>query len=950
MDSQQREELERLRSEQGRLQDELSGLNDRLRELEVRWHGQAAEDEQAKLPIAGLGQPPLQKRTPPPVPAAAMKMAKEPRTSEASASPWQGERAPADDKGERAPADDKGVQASNWELNLGKVWFVRLGVGLVLTGLVFLSLYAYKNWIFNATAAVKVSFFFAVSLSMVAGGYVIERGREHLRQYGQVLSAGGLAAGYYTLYAAHFVPALKVIGSPIAAAILLCVWAGGMLVYAAWRQGRVLAVMSIGLAYYSTVVNPSGWISLFSSLVLSAAAMILLIRYRWVWVGAVGLIAAYLAHAFWTSMVDHEVTETVRIVYLTGTWLLFAIAMKVPQAQSIEQPLRRAILGINNTAYWALLVFHIPKLFPHRWLEAESIALQPHEHIGWMSIGLGTLWMLIAALCWWRGQWRRKDAMLWGFQGLFIATLGLMIEASGYSRFLMLAAESCILLLAARWLAPRWMRLAAILCFIAAHGFALFEGLELSGDPAPGWLSYFFASLFGFAFVALMRRDIDSSDTESVEAFYGKRHRLALLAFACVPWAMLIFGAMLRWDVEWSMLGLIGAPLLVATLFWRSQSLGAMDIAAISPFALGFGGLWILNLQPSAPTWACAAGGLMAAAYWLLSETLRQQFNNLQKQAMGSRWIEWIAATVLAVILAFWVSSAQSANEAWIVAGPLIAVSGSVIYVLTGRHSLALLLGLFHIRALGAMIDTDIPVLACIIPTLGLLLHLALLELRFPKEAKGLIRPWAGIGIFFAFFGFLEAADWPETKLWLALSSAAWLAYSFRVQQGASAITGGLLPLFLISLIYVWEDMHGWIAYLTLPLLPIAAVLVAQLKLNAAGKSWVVFRCAGGFVGLILLGIKLSAHVSDVFEGNGQAIAWGLYAVLLFALGLVFADRLLRRFGLFYLTIAVIHVLFIDVMKLDTLGRILSFIVLGGVLLLLGFLYNQYQDKIRRYL
>ncbi|MGA0900333.1 MAG: hypothetical protein ACO3SO_08010, partial [Luteolibacter sp.] len=112
MDSQQREELERLRSEQGRLQDELSGLNDRLRELEVRWHGQAAEDEQAKLPTAGLVQPPLQKRTPPPVPAAAMKMAKEPRTSEASASPWQGERAPADDIGVQASADDKGVQAS----------------------------------------------------------------------------------------------------------------------------------------------------------------------------------------------------------------------------------------------------------------------------------------------------------------------------------------------------------------------------------------------------------------------------------------------------------------------------------------------------------------------------------------------------------------------------------------------------------------------------------------------------------------------------------------------------------------------------------------------------------------------------------------------------------------------------------------------------------------------
>jgi uncharacterized membrane protein len=39
-----------------------------------------------------------------------------------------------------------------------------------------------------------------------------------------------------------------------------------------------------------------------------------------------------------------------------------------------------------------------------------------------------------------------------------------------------------------------------------------------------------------------------------------------------------------------------------------------------------------------------------------------------------------------------------------------------------------------------------------------------------------------------------------------------------------------------------------------------------------------------------------------------------------------------------------------DVWKLETIHRILSFMALGVVLLVLGFIYNKYQDKIRQWL
>ena len=978
MDPQEREELSELRREQQRLQGELAGLSRKLQELEGRLNeGDVevpVEEKDWEVPEPILGKPPVEevadapRRTPPPVPEHAKVpppiQSEDPATEPAAEAPTPNAPLPVDFAKAAREANEahqekeaasgptpvippkisppKETPAGDWELNLGQVWFVRIGVGLVLTGLVFLSLYAYKNWIFNATALVKVSFFFAVSLTMVAGGYVIERWREHLRQYGQVLSAGGLAAGYYTIYAAHFVPALKVIGSPIAAAILLCVWAGGMLAYSVWRKGRILAVMSIGLAYYATVVNPSGWISLFSSLVLSASAMFLLIRYRWVWVGAVGVVAAYASHAFWLGLMVHEVTEPVRVTYLTCTWLLFSAAMQVPQSKTLELPWRRALIAVSNSAFWGLLVFRIPEM-------------TPHADIGWLSIGVGTGWMLIAALTWWKGAWRREYVMLWGFQGLFIATLGLMIEASGYHRFMMLACQACVLLLASRWLAPKWTKLAAILVFLASCVFALVEGMEVTGDPMPTWQGYFFTSLFGFAFVILMRRDVELTKRRQVLEFYGKQHRFVPLAFAWAPWAMLIFGAVLRWDAPWTLIGLCATPLLLALARLFCERRETLDINVYAPVVVLVGGFWLLqpNLN-TLPNWSYGMAIGLYAAYWLLGEFLRFSFKSLHRDVpmLASRWIDWVTAIVVGVLLCRWFGEPWDNTGVWMFVVPAIAIVGSLIYILTRRESLAVILSFLYlgtILAIAREADYDMAADAAL-PILAMVLHLVLTERYFPQGIVRIPRIAAAPLITIAFIGLVFGLDWDYPEVWIGLMGGAWLAFGFWRKDAAAATIGGMIPLLLNSMItLVYEEYEAWRHYLFMLFLPASCLMVKRLEFDSS-KAWVAFRRVAGFTGLIILGIKLSAQVTDLFDGNGKAISWGLYAVLLFSIGLGFADKLFRRFGLFYLLIAVIHIIAVDAMKLDTLGRILSFLTLGAVLLLLGFLYNQYQDKIRKYL
>lgn len=62
------------------------------------------------------------------------------------------------------------VSTGEWEINFGRVWLVRIGVLLLLTGLIFLSTYAYKNWLFNTGPSVRVAFFMVISLTLTGLG------------------------------------------------------------------------------------------------------------------------------------------------------------------------------------------------------------------------------------------------------------------------------------------------------------------------------------------------------------------------------------------------------------------------------------------------------------------------------------------------------------------------------------------------------------------------------------------------------------------------------------------------------------------------------------------------------------------------------------------------------------------------------------------------------------
>jgi uncharacterized membrane protein len=105
-------------------------------------------------------------------------------------------------------------------------------------------------------------------------------------------------------------------------------------------------------------------------------------------------------------------------------------------------------------------------------------------------------------------------------------------------------------------------------------------------------------------------------------------------------------------------------------------------------------------------------------------------------------------------------------------------------------------------------------------------------------------------------------------------------------------------------------------------------------------------RTLFALLGPALVAILLFHEVS----GNVLTIAWSIEGFLVLALGFVVVDRSFRLFGIGLLTICVVKLIVIDLEGVETIYRIVSYIVLGLLLLSASFVYTRYRDTIRRYL
>ena len=285
----------------------------------------------------------------------------------------------------------------------------------------------------------------------------------------------------------------------------------------------------------------------------------------------------------------------------------------------------------------------------------------------------------------------------------------------------------------------------------------------------------------------------------------------------------------------------------------------------------------------------------------------------------------------------------------WLVLGGLLAISGHGLAEFFKRHKIGGPAFVFHVFGLFNVVvhGSDYPLMGWV-PALLLLVHLVMVDRWWKLFERGPIMGLLAFGLTVAVSAHaFQEFDRPDLTLAaLGLVMAAW---AFRRQEIGLLLAGSAFPLVLSNVsALVVHASDDWLRYL-----PIFSSLLLHAMLWRTTKEnndWKPCRVVVLVSGLVTLFFASSIHVLAAFDGAGLAICWALLASLLFCAGLAIRCRPYRLIGLWWLGAAVLHVVCIDVMRLETLGRILSFITLGLVLLVFGFLYNRFQETIRKFL
>ncbi|MHB8652149.1 MAG: DUF2339 domain-containing protein [Minisyncoccota bacterium] len=89
------------------------------------------------------------------------------------------------------------------------------------------------------------------------------------------------------------------------------------------------------------------------------------------------------------------------------------------------------------------------------------------------------------------------------------------------------------------------------------------------------------------------------------------------------------------------------------------------------------------------------------------------------------------------------------------------------------------------------------------------------------------------------------------------------------------------------------------------------------------------------------------------FENAKQvalSVAWIVYGMILLGIGITARSSVARQTSLGLIAVVIIKVFLIDVASLSTLYRFFSFAILGVLLVLAGYLYNRYRERISEFL
>lgn len=372
-----------------------------------------------------------------------------------------------------------GEDAMALEARLGSTWLLRLGLVLL----------AIAGGLFSVVVTPRLGPAAKVAVGYAGAGALFALGlafQNKLRGFARPVMAAGLSLAFFFSFAAYFIEPMRCLPMPVSLGLMGVFVLAVLVASDRWRS-EFVAGLAIFLGHVSAYVAGralgSGSVAALVIVVfLSACAVVLLVRRRWIVLSLFAVAAAYASHLLWASLTHDPAPPRealfFNLIFLSSYYLMFAVSdlmwwrgrEEAPLGTPVEPPLLGYALGpLNLALYTAFSCF----VFLQTEIELERI----HYFLFALAGVQGVLALAH------RTSGNREFAF-YPSAGVVLLTLGFFSAFETLTLNLVLAAEAMVLLITAHLTR---MRLFHVLSQAAlAANFVHYWMFVPSADPTRG--------------------------------------------------------------------------------------------------------------------------------------------------------------------------------------------------------------------------------------------------------------------------------------------------------------------------------------------------------------------------------------------------------------------------------------------------------------------------------
>ena len=880
------------------------------------------------------------------------------------------------------PNDEEAVMPRLWEEWIGRHWLNRIGGLLLVIGITLFVGYSLQQLGPRGRLALGA----VVSLGLLGGGVFAQQWQAY-RVFSASIVATGWAGLYITAYAAHGIPASRIIEDPAVAMGVMVAVAAGMVSHSLLYRMPLVTALAYLFGFVAIAISPVGSWSAYGCVLLAATMLVVSLRFCWDELALVGLLCTYgtlllrgqemfAAAALWQGFTAGHVIVLI-------CWLTFESYDIVILAKGPTVGVGRAILPLNLCCGLGIAT----GLWPN--------TVSP----GVLSTGVALAYIASTLI---RLAVRRPaefgdgtTPLDRGILGGYEATVSVAAaatavtiwhrfpEAAGW-RLILLMVEAESLFLLGVFFRQSFLRLLAFPFF----AFCLVPLLQVAADDRGRWswgavvplrwVPHAVGMAIVFAFNRVLAYCSDPRQQHSMQSLFS--YAAMGLLTACV----VAEGSVGQLGLEPHHIGVAG--LLAAWLLLQLAIWANLDELFIQTQLVGIAGgvvTFLMNgflvglpvgvARAEAWGWLPPAAVVCGACGWQLSRgqlhTLGLSFLRAFRSlaAGGSIWL---------LVLFFWhLLPAPAVAIAWMLMAMLILAVGEWLGEPSLRlqgHALCLAVAgrlfLANYTTFGMTADISHRLLT-VMPIAAAFAFLA----WSPPRQEGASPSSPGVEAFMRrfclHFATLAVAVLLRFELGRVLALPAWAVLGVMLLAVEKRWASADLRL-QAMLLAVAGFARSWSTHFFIP----------EGTLGASGPvviGGVVILClfagmflsprpadfpppgTGAFVWGIRQGRIVYAAMATVLwavllyhEAPWRTItaAWGLEGALLVVAGFAMRERILRLAGLAVLGLCLPKLFFYDLRNLDTPARIASFIVLGAVLIAASWAYTRFRRQVRELL